>query len=328
MATFLTTARMDPALAARIAASVTGKKKKPGGPVLAPRLVSLVRVAVVFLAVGVVYSLLQVRHREKQEMTRTRAELLAAVRASASSLSESDQTALARSEASLVALSRAYDGEVVADELRAPGALASMLSRPTVYVRGTIGAFSSSRRIAEASTTSMKDALLLCLLEPPPSRTEKELLAKVHVAYAGGPIMEGRTANVHRLWDEEAGMPLLTPQWSARVLAVPDHELAKLRRDYDRAPIEGAKQAARASYLLAAMDEPPDGGGPTELDGERAHWVRVGLVDLAAEKVLLSVRRRVDPSWISAEKRPQYANGLDGCALGYDVHASVRTPQK
>ena len=110
--------------------------------------------------------------------------------------------------------------------------------------------------------------------------------------WRGGPIMETRTANIRRLWDAEAGLPLLSPQWAARVEAAPPGDLAKLRKEFDRAPIDRAKLAARAGYLLVAMDEPPDGGGPTKLDGERAHWVRVGLVDLSSETILLSMRKR------------------------------------
>jgi hypothetical protein len=68
------------------------------------------------------------------------------------------------------------------------------------------------------------------------------------------------------------------------------------------------------------MDEPGDGGGPTELDGERAHHVRLFLVDMVASKTLLRVRRLVDPTWISLAKKSDYASGLDSCGLAFDVH--------
>ena len=80
--------------------------------------------------------------------------------------------------------------------------------------------------------------------------------------------------------------------------------------------------------LVVAMDEPSDGGGPTELDGERAHAIRIGVVDLAASKILLRIRRLVDPSWISLAKKSEYANGLDSCGLAFDVHESLRLPHK
>jgi len=326
MATFLTTSKMDPALVARIEASVSGKRRKPGRAAVAPRLVSVARLALIFIVVGVVYSVVSVRKRDKQQVSLARTELLLVASKNEASLTPSEKTSVARAEAWLVNFSRTYDGELVADELRAPGALTASLARPVVYVRGSIGAFSSSRRIAEAASTSAKDALLLCLLEPPSARAEKDLLAKVRVAYAGGPVMEDHTRNVRRLHEAEIGLPFLTPQWSERVQTAPElADLTRLKRDLDRAPIEAAKQAARANLLLVAMDEPGTGGGPTELDGERTHWVRLGLVDLASEKILLSTRKLVDPSWISLAKKSEYASGLDSCGLAYDIHETVRT---
>jgi hypothetical protein len=331
MATFLTTAKMDPALVARIEASVSGRRKKQPGraAAAAPRLVSVARVGVLLFVVAVVYMVVGVRRKEKQDVSLARTELLLAASKNSASLTPYEMTSVARAEAWLVNFSRGYDGEVVADELRAPGALGATFARPTVYVRGAIGAFSSSRRIAEAATTSAKDALLLCLLEPPSARAEKDLLAKVRIAYAGGPVMEEHTKNVRRLHDAEVGLPFLTPQWAERVQNAPElADLTRLKRDLDRAPIESAKQAARAGLLLVAMDEPGTGGGPTELDGERTHWVRLGLVDMASEKILLSTRKLVDPSWISLAKKSEYASGLDGCGLAFDVHEIVRAPKK
>jgi len=69
------------------------------------------------------------------------------------------------------------------------------------------------------------------------------------------------------------------------------------------------------------MDE-ADGTGPTEL-GERAHHVRVGLVDLDKEELLLRLRRHVDPSWITPNVRAEYASGIDAGSLAGDVRAAV-----
>jgi hypothetical protein len=55
--------------------------------------------------------------------------------------------------------------------------------------------------------------------------------------------------------------------------------------------------------------------------------VRVGLVDLVADKLLLELRRYVDPAWISATARAEYAMGMDSCALAVDVHAAVAAPR-
>ena len=101
------------------------------------------------------------------------------------------------------------------------------------------------------------------------------------------------------------------------------NELIRLRRDFEKAPIDAAKQALRASVLVVAMDEPGDGVGPTELDGERAHAVRIALVDLAGARLLLRLRKLVDPTWISLAKKSDFASGLDSCGLAADVHEHV-----
>jgi hypothetical protein len=131
------------------------------------------------------------------------------------------------------------------------------------------------------------------------------------------------TVNVQRLYHALAGLPFLNPNWARRVVeAETQHDITRLERTFERAPLKAAKLAAQASLLLFAMDE-ADGTGPTELDGERAHHVRVGLVDLDTEQLLLRLRRYVDPSWISANARAEYASGIDSCALGADVRAAV-----
>ena len=325
MATFLTTSKMEPALAARVEASVRGRHRKPGGPLLSPRLVALVRVGLVLGIAFVAYSVVGARRRDREEIERTRAALLGAVRTHAASLTPEDKGSVVRAESWLVRFTGTYEGDLVAEELRAPGALKATLARPAIYVRGQLGSFVNPARIAEAAATSSKDALLLCLMEPPASKTEKVLLSTVRIAYSGGVAMEEHTANVRRLHEAVVGLPLLMPQWSERVQATEEPtELARFRRELDRAPVDRAKQAARAGLLILAMDEPSDGGGPTELDGERAHAIRIGVVDVAASKILLRMRKLVDPSWISLAKKSEYASGLDSCGLAFDVHEAVR----
>jgi hypothetical protein len=324
MATFLTTSRMDPALRARIEASVAGRAPKAGGRRIAPRLVALIRFGLVLVLALGIYTVVTGRQRDRRELERTRGALLDAVRTQGAALTPEERGAVARAESWLTLLAGTYEDDLVVEELRAPGALKTTLARPAIYVRGQLGAFKSSRLVNEAASTSGKDALLLCLVEPPASRVEKTMLEKVRVAYGGGLPMEERTANVRRLHEAVVGLPLLLPSWSERVRIADDGaELARLKRELDRAPVERAKQAARANLLVVAIDEPGDGGGPTELDGERAHAIRVAVVDLAAAKVLLRIRKLVDPTWISLAKKSEYASGLDGCGLAFDVHESV-----
>jgi hypothetical protein len=325
VATFLTTPKMSPALAARIEASVRGRRGRPAA--LAPRLVSIARLGVVAFIVLVVVMLMRLQKQDRDALEGARASLLDAVRAESSQLAGGDQELLVRVEASLVRAAGAYEGDRIDDALRAPGALAAALARPMVYVRAPLRELVSASRIAEAASVSSKDPLVTCLLDPPASRAEKALLSKVRATHARTAAAEEKTANVHRLHDAEVGLPFLLPRWSDAVRAAKEPaDIGRLRRDLERAPLVEAKRAAHASALLYVMDEPGDGTGPTELDGERAHFVRIGLVDLASSNVVLRLRKRVDPAWISQSARSEYASGLDGCLAALDVRDSVIAP--
>lgn len=210
------------------------------------------------------------------------------------------------------------------DELRTPGALAQLVSRGAVYVRGEQRAFKTSAGVADAAKASSKDAFLFCLLDPPSSRAEKPLLAKVRSAYGARGELDAVSQNVHPLVELVAGLPFVSPTFAERVRVAEDvRELRHLQHAFDKAPLDAAIRAAKTRLLVFVLDEPSAPGGPVELDGEKAHTVQVGVVDLAKESTLLRLRRRVDPSWITPERRPDYANKLDSCALALDVHESL-----
>lgn len=335
MATFLKTAKMNPALVARVEKAVHGSSPSAGRRLgvagTQRRIIAFARVAMVLTIAYGIYAFVKYRRAEQQAMERDRASLLATVSAESRSLTDSEKNAVPRAETWLGKLSAPeYIGDAIDGDLKAsPDALASTLStRSVVYVRGPIDGFKSSTKIAETAAASTKDSLLLCMVAPPAARTEKVLLDKVRVAYLAGPPLETQTSNVRSLHDAIVGLPFLSPTWSNKVKASTDRaEIAQLRKDLENAPIEHTKQAAKAGLLLVAIDEPRDGPGPTELDGERPHFVRVALIDVgtpSSARVLLSVRKRVDPSWISQPKRPTYALGLDSCALAFDIHEMVR----
>jgi hypothetical protein len=340
MPTFLTTSKMDPALVERIEASLASRtamrgasrtgKSSPFGASAARRartrrLVSIARFGLVLTAIFAVYTVVVGRREAKLALERSRTTLLDSVQSHGGSLGPDAHATLPRVESWLLRIPHEDAADLVAEELRVPGAFTTMLARPMIYVRGGADAFGSPTQIAAAASTSAKDALALCLLEPPEARTEKVLLDKVRVAYSGGWNLENRTANVRRLSDLVVGMPFLEPAWSNKVRAATEvEEVARLRSELERAPIDRAKQAAQSELLLAAVDEAGDGKGPTELDGERIHPLRVVLVDLRAGKVLLRARHVVDPSWITTQRRATYAIGLDSCAFALDVHEDVR----
>jgi hypothetical protein len=274
----------------------------------------------ILVAVALLY--LQ-RRRASLELERERASLLEQLRRESGGLSQTELALVTRVQALLARAIGKYEGDVVADELRGEAALTRTLARPMVYIRGPLASVASSNGIKESAASSFKDALVLCLLAPPASRSEKALLSKARGANAGDDRM-APAAHVERLHDAILGFPILSPAWEARVAAADTRaELKPLQTIFRRAPLRAAKHAAKAEVLLYAIDEPGDGKGPTELDGERPHHVRVGLVELATEKLLLRIRRHVDPGWISDKARAEYASGIDSCGLALDVRAEA-----
>ncbi len=322
MPTLLTNAKMDPALAARVEGSVTGKR--PGPTKRRPGLVAFARVAAVLVVIFVVQSVVGFKRREHDELGRVRGDLLRSLHAHTDTLGDAEKKAPQRMEEALVALARPSDGEKIAPELVREGALDAVLGRPIVYVRGPLANFASSKLVAPAAEMSSKDAFVLCLLHPPSSRAEKDVLSQVRIAYGRDGGLDAVTSNVRRLHEAESAAPFFAPKLLARVESSSDfEELASIKKDLAHAALDPEHRALKATLLLAVFDEPGEGSGPTELDGERRHPVRVTLLDLASSSVLLSTRRTVDPSWVSAAKRPEYAAGLDSCLLAMDVRAAV-----
>jgi hypothetical protein len=328
MPTLLVGPRMHPALAARVEASVSGRRSKTITTRLSGRIVSLVRFGVLLGVVASVTMVLVERRRDRTELSRTRAALLDSWTTQVASLTPGDLGFLERIERLLAESAGEYPGDFIARETRPVGAFASILTRPSVYVRGPIAASGNASSVAKAAFESGKDALLLCLRDPPPSRTEKVLLSKVRLAMAGGVPLQDATPNVRRLHEVEVGLPLLLPRWGERVRNAKDlQELTRLERELRKAPIAAMKSIVKADLLIAAFDEPNVDGGVTELDGEHTHAVRLLVIELASARVLLRLRAQVDPSWITANRRSQYARELDGCKLALDVHDAVRVEQ-
>jgi hypothetical protein len=329
--TFLVTDKMHPALAARVQAAVSGHRGKTRDtrhPVLVVRWLAahwatLARLGLVALVVYVVASVVQEHRRRRQETERARAALLDDLRMRANGATAADKAALPRLESWVTRLAGPYEGDVVIGDLRGPGALRASLARPLVYVHGSMAALADASAVADAASSSYKDALLGCLFDPPAARTEKALLARVRDAYRNGAAVEQATPRVRLLAEAEAGLPLLQPAWAQRVSeAVEAPDLEGLRKELRKAPIERAVEAAKAPLLLAVIDEPGT-AGPIELDGERPHEVRLVLADMGTGTIWLRLRKHADPAWISTAHRSEYAAGLDGCAVAMDVVADL-----
>jgi hypothetical protein len=324
MGTFLVTPKMAPALADRIRRSLEGPRRGAGGGIFAARIgVSLFRLGILLALAAATGLIVVARQRARQGLERERTALLDALRGQDAAVVRDQKAFTERIEPWLRRFSDAYEGDLVAAELRVPKAMAAVLARPSVYVRGRLGAFATASATTDAAASSGKDPLLLCLIDPPASRAEKSVLGKIRSAYGTSALFEERTAHVRRLHEAIAELPALLPSFVERVDAAREpRELARLEEQLAQTPVARTKRALGSEMLVLAMDE-PDEGGPADLDGERAHFVRVGVVDLVSAKPLLRIRKRVDPNWISPAVRPMYAKMLDSCALALDVQAAA-----
>jgi hypothetical protein len=308
---------MHPALAERIEASLARHGGRPRGGIYPPMLVAAARLALALAVVAVIVALYVMGRRARDRLEGRREALSTAVVAHAASLGVDDRAMLVRAELALRRLARPWEGDLVSGELRARGGLDAVLASGVIYVHASVGDLTRANPLSVAAITreGSKDALLLCLYAPPSARSEQPLVAKVLDSW-DAPVLERTTAPAVLLRDAEAALPLLAPDWLLRVKVATPTALARLETAYAHAPIEPAKQAARARTLLAVLDE---GAGGLALGGDQPHDTRVALVDLATRTELLRLRRHVDPSWVAPSRRAKYSVDLDGCALALDV---------
>jgi hypothetical protein len=329
MPTLLVTSKMKPALASRVQAAVTGRTARGTATHASARLMRTVRFIVALGLAGLLAAVLLSLRHEQDELRKAREDLVAQWAAEATSVSSTDLDFLRRVETKLVEFGNQYSGDFIDHSLTPEGAFTAQLARPTVYIRGSLASFSSSNAVAKAARESGKDTLLLCLVEPPAARDEKALMERARVALFSASQMYASTTNVLRLYDAEAGMQYLLPSFGDQIRdAKDDLQLRRLSREFKAAPVALAKRALRSEILIAAFDEPNDKSTITELDGEAPHYVRLVVMRLDSMVPLLKLRRHVDPGWITANRRPQYARELDGCRLSLDVHDAVNTASK
>lgn len=321
MPTFLTSRGMSPALASRVRASVRGASRgqKSGSP-RRRLLVAVARVAAVLVVLAVGRSFLAFRLQKTSELDRARAALRDTTRAHAASLSAPQRDVFGRAAGWLAAEAGPYPGDVVDAEVSRTG-IDLLAHRTVAYVRGDLGAFRSAAALVEETASNRKDALLACLVAPPAGSDEKTVLARVRDVYLRGVPDAPKVDLLHAAAE---GLPFLAPTWEAKIEAADDvRTVDLLRRAFEHAPIEAAKRVARAELLLYAMDEPRRGSGPTEIDGEALHDVRVGVVDMSDGHVLLRLRKPVDPANIPSTARVVYARGMDSCTLAMSVRAAA-----
>ena len=283
------------------------------------------RVAAVTVVAALAFGILHVRRETRRELEEQRSGLLALVGVKTRAVAALDLATVSKVEAQLGRAAAGYEGDLVADELKSPDAWRTLLAGAWVYARAELGAAPALPSVVHAAASTVKDAFVLCLLDPPEARTEAALLRKVYVAYSSHARLEPATPNVRTFSEAHAGGPFLLPEFTARAGAAEDALTVRhLRRAFEQAPVDAALDALKARLLVVVLDEPPDHAIPAELDGEKAHPVRVSIVDLTTGRVLVRLRKQVDPAWVSTRRRSEYARGLDACALAVDVRDGVQ----
>lgn len=317
MATFLTTDRMNPALRARVARAVSHRARAKHNaselgldrPFASRERLKLARLFPVIVAAILGLASVAMVISDKRAVEAERGELLAALTARRAEMPKGYEGFLTTTDR--------WIGDAAGDvpdaidpSLRVPGALDALLRRPAVYLHGRQAELRDGSKIDSAAKASTKDAFLVCLLRPPPSSSERDLLAKVRGVYFDGAKVDDETAHVRRLADARGGLTLLGPSFESSARATKDRgALAKLRRELDTAPFERARKAAVAEVLIVVADMP---------HGD----ARVALVDMAQSKLLFRAKRRIEEQGTSPMASLHRAD-LEGCSLAIAVRKAL-----
>lgn len=325
MATFLTTERMNPALRARVERAASHRARarhhaaRAGikGTFASEKRLGRARLLTLLTAAAVVLLAIAMYVQDRRAIEAERRALLTVLDERRAEFPVGYEGFVEATDRWLgEAASDGDPADVVDPSLRAPGALDALLRRPAVYVRAPRVELRDARRIDDAARGSDKDAFLLCLLKPPPSPSERDLLTKVRGVYFGGTKVDEETANVRRLAEARLGLAVLGPAFEGSVRAARDvAALKRHRKELDQSPIELAKKAAGAEVLIIVADSPVE-------STTSASSARVSLVDLAAKKVLLRVGRRVDQQGLSPTG-VLHREQIEGCGLALAVRRNV-----
>jgi hypothetical protein len=239
-------------------------------------------------------------------------------------LGKTEKEVRIRAERAIAKALGKYEGDLVSAETKDSGLFSALLAKPGIYLRGSLKDFTGEDGLARVAQNSIKDAFLVCLLDPPPGVEEHDLLERTYIAYRSGPALDGATPGFFRLQAALAFMPLLEDSWRDNVLRAQElSSLEHLMKTLKQAPLKQARAAARAEYLLILLDEEKQAGAPSEFDGASKHYVRIHLIHLASQETVLRKRLLVDPSWISEKRRLRYAQGLLDCRMASELRTQL-----
>lgn len=323
MTTFLTTSRMDPALRARVERAVSHRArakhhaaraglKAPFASSERLRVAHVLPLVALLLVVGLGAA---ASAHDRRTLEAERASLLSALAERREGLPAGHEAFLAETDRWILdAASDSAAADTVDPSLKAPGALAAWLARPAVYVRGAAAELGDAAKLDDAARASIKDSFLFCLLHPPPSSSERDLITKVRGVYFAGAKVDEQTANVRRFAEARIGLGVLGHSFEASARAADDVlTLKRLLRELQASPTDEAKKAAGAELLIVVADGVVATG---------AREARVTLVDLVGKKVLLRAKPRAQERGSSAAA-VIHRDDMDGCGLALAVRRSV-----
>lgn len=328
MGSFLVNRKMNPALAARVTASLHGPRAARQARARNPRRTRWLRFGALLAVSAVVFAVVrEVRERQrtleqaKSALLAERAELQATLTPRARAFGERVSRLLTRE-------ANSYHGAVRHERLGSVSDWDTLLERPLVYARFEVDKAAAPERFDAALAESRKDAFVACLKHPPAERTEKELMKRVSDAFGQG--AEEYTSNVHRLHDAFVALRVLDPAIDRQIERAETLEpVHSLRQTWDQANVDARLPAVFGEVVIALLDERKVPDTPVELDGASVHGVRLIVVDITSEQdiVLLRTHFDLDPNWVSERRRHQYAKGLEACRMAYDVRTNLAQPR-
>lgn len=314
MPTFLVNSKMNPALRARVQRSLGGRSSAARLPA---RFIAVLRFASVGLLVIAVVGIFGVQRERAQELEAAKQKLLQRLDTEAKGLSPDDHLTVPRALDWLKRISEGVPTEFLQQGLGNADSAGKLLARRIAFVRADTKEVTTDGAREHAVAKTSRDGVARCLLDPPVSAKETDLLAHLRLTPEDSWSM---ASSVELLGAAMAGLPLFEPRWASQVKDADSiDQLGPLGDVIEHAPLVEAKRAAKVELALFVLDEPKEADVPVEIDGTHRHVVRVHLVDLRAEQELLRTRRVVDPAWISEAKRQRHAKGLVDCRLGFEL---------
>ncbi len=316
MPSFLTTPRMHPELRARVLSSLrTDARARVGGANLRRGRMLFRTILTIALLLAGTFLILTYR-QSREDFRLAKVQLSQDFEEQVAPFDDEFLHRMTLIDDALKTANAPYPGDMIDEVLHDAFELEAWRRRPLAFVRGPIRAFDTRARRRAAFENGGADALLRCLSVPPLKTSEAALLRHLGQVYQPR-TFRGNFFNAGRGYDVAT---FLQSSFSNELSAASRmKQIQSLKRRLDEAHLDEATPLAGIEVLFAVYDEDKAPGSYADFDGEAEHFVRLIVVDLVANRTVLRLRRKVDPSWISDDSRIRYSRELDSCRLAADI---------